>query len=148
MQECVPRRQSTSLMLYIVCAGMRTTAPVYIFNAVYCVCRNAYHGASPQLMGLTALNTWRFNVPTGFGFHQVRSWNPCIHNLSVKATFDVMLSRICRGSDFISFQAFCWYVNCRIDLCHDGRNDLIKYKHRAKITFNYFPKENLTAQVK
>jgi len=147
VQKCVPRRQSTSLMLYIVCAGMRTmapvhifnvvycvcrnanhgasphlmlyivcagmrtTAPVYIFNAVYCVCRNAYHGASPQLMGLTALNTWRFNVPTGFGFHQVRSWNPCIHNLSVKATFDVMLSRICGGSDFISFQAFCWYVN-------------------------------------
>lgn len=36
--------------------------------------RNAYHGASPYLMGLTALSTWRFNVPTGFGIHQ--SMNP------------------------------------------------------------------------
>ncbi|KAL4235440.1 alanine--glyoxylate aminotransferase 2 [Mactra antiquata] len=32
--------------------------------------RNAYHGASPYLMGLTAINTWRFNVPSGFGIHQ------------------------------------------------------------------------------
>lgn len=38
---------------------------------VKCFCRNAYHGASPYLMGLTALSTWRFNVPTGFGIHQV-----------------------------------------------------------------------------
>ncbi|XP_062602333.1 alanine--glyoxylate aminotransferase 2, mitochondrial-like [Saccostrea cucullata] len=36
--------------------------------------RNAYHGASPYLMGLTAMSTWRFNVPTGFGIHQ--SMNP------------------------------------------------------------------------
>lgn len=32
--------------------------------------QNAYHGDSPFLMGLTSLNTWRFSVPTGFGFHQ------------------------------------------------------------------------------
>ncbi|XP_041375201.1 alanine--glyoxylate aminotransferase 2, mitochondrial-like [Gigantopelta aegis] len=32
--------------------------------------RNAYHGASPYLMGLTALSTWRYNTPTGFGIHQ------------------------------------------------------------------------------
>lgn len=38
--------------------------------------RNAYHGASPYLMGLTALNTWKFNVPTGFGIHQTMNADP------------------------------------------------------------------------
>ncbi|XP_052232452.1 alanine--glyoxylate aminotransferase 2, mitochondrial-like [Dreissena polymorpha] len=38
--------------------------------------RNAYHGASPHLMGLTALNTWRYNVPTGFGIHQAMNPDP------------------------------------------------------------------------
>lgn len=32
--------------------------------------RNAYHGASPYLMGVTALSTWRYNTPTGFGIQQ------------------------------------------------------------------------------
>ncbi|KAL8616380.1 hypothetical protein ACOMHN_032234 [Nucella lapillus] len=32
--------------------------------------RNAYHGASPYLMGVTAISTWRYNTPTGFGVHQ------------------------------------------------------------------------------
>nr|CAG5121136.1 unnamed protein product [Candidula unifasciata] len=36
--------------------------------------RNGYHGASPYLMGVTALSTWRYNTPTGFGFHH--SVNP------------------------------------------------------------------------
>ncbi|XP_052823038.1 alanine--glyoxylate aminotransferase 2, mitochondrial isoform X1 [Octopus bimaculoides] len=38
--------------------------------------RNAYHGASPYLMGLTALGTWRYNVPTGFGIHQTMNPDP------------------------------------------------------------------------
>ncbi|ESO84459.1 hypothetical protein LOTGIDRAFT_132142 [Lottia gigantea] len=38
--------------------------------------RNAYHGASPYLMGLTAMSTWRFNTPTGFGIHQVMNPDP------------------------------------------------------------------------
>ncbi|KAK3608047.1 hypothetical protein CHS0354_031033 [Potamilus streckersoni] len=38
--------------------------------------RNAYHGASPYLMGLTALSTWRYNVPTGFGIHQTMNPDP------------------------------------------------------------------------
>ena len=29
--------------------------------------RNGYHGMSPYTMGLTALHTWKFNTPTGFG---------------------------------------------------------------------------------
>lgn len=32
--------------------------------------RNAYHGASPYLMGVTAISTWRYNTPTGFGVQQ------------------------------------------------------------------------------
>ncbi|WAR13621.1 AGT2-like protein [Mya arenaria] len=38
--------------------------------------RNAYHGASPHLMGLTAISTWRFNVPSGFGIHQTMNADP------------------------------------------------------------------------
>lgn len=32
--------------------------------------QHAYHGASPYLMGLTALSSWRYSQPTGFGIHQ------------------------------------------------------------------------------
>lgn len=31
--------------------------------------RNAYHGTSPTTVGLTALNTWKYPVPQGFGVH-------------------------------------------------------------------------------
>jgi len=39
--------------------------------------RNAYHGASPYLMGLTSLSTWRYSVPSGFGMHQ--TMNPDVY---------------------------------------------------------------------
>lgn len=39
--------------------------------------RNSYHGASPYLMGVTALSTWRYNTPTGFGMHQ--AMNPDVY---------------------------------------------------------------------
>ncbi|KAK2170495.1 hypothetical protein NP493_1149g00072 [Ridgeia piscesae] len=32
--------------------------------------RNAYHGTSPYMMGVTALGNWRFQVPAGFGVQQ------------------------------------------------------------------------------
>uniref|UniRef100_A0A0B7AD12 Alanine--glyoxylate aminotransferase 2, mitochondrial n=1 Tax=Arion vulgaris TaxID=1028688 RepID=A0A0B7AD12_9EUPU len=38
--------------------------------------RNGYHGASPYLMGVTALSTWRYNNPTGFGFHHTMNPDP------------------------------------------------------------------------
>ncbi|XP_048253365.1 alanine--glyoxylate aminotransferase 2, mitochondrial-like [Haliotis rufescens] len=38
--------------------------------------RNAYHGMSPYLMGLTAISTWRYNTPTGFGIHQAMNPDP------------------------------------------------------------------------
>jgi len=49
-----------------------------LYTGVYDVVslRNAYHGASPYLMGLTAMNTWKFNVPTGFGMHQTMNADP------------------------------------------------------------------------
>jgi len=31
--------------------------------------RNAYHGTSPTTVGLTALNTWKYPMPQGFGIH-------------------------------------------------------------------------------
>ncbi|TVQ76304.1 MAG: aspartate aminotransferase family protein [Phycisphaeraceae bacterium] len=34
--------------------------------------RNAYHGASPTAIGLTALHTWRYPVPQGFGMHHTK----------------------------------------------------------------------------
>ena len=37
--------------------------------------RNGYHGASPYTMGMTAVGTWKFNHPVGFGIHQVTNCN-------------------------------------------------------------------------
>ena len=34
--------------------------------------RNAYHGTSPHAIGLTALHTWRYPMPQGFGMHHAR----------------------------------------------------------------------------
>lgn len=34
--------------------------------------RNGYHGSSPYTMGMTAVGTWKFNHPVGFGIHQVK----------------------------------------------------------------------------
>ena len=38
--------------------------------------RGAFHGASPYLMGLTAMSTWRYQSPTGFGIHQTVNPDP------------------------------------------------------------------------
>ncbi|KAK2163615.1 hypothetical protein LSH36_76g00083 [Paralvinella palmiformis] len=38
--------------------------------------RGAFHGASPYLMGLTAISTWRYQSPTGFGVHQTANPDP------------------------------------------------------------------------
>ncbi|KAL5022427.1 hypothetical protein ScPMuIL_001582 [Solemya velum] len=38
--------------------------------------RNAYHGMSPYMMGMTAISTWRPNVPSGFGIHQAVNPDP------------------------------------------------------------------------
>ncbi|TVQ30183.1 MAG: aspartate aminotransferase family protein [Phycisphaeraceae bacterium] len=34
--------------------------------------RNAYHGTSPNSLGLTALHTWKYPTPHGFGVHHAR----------------------------------------------------------------------------
>uniref|UniRef100_A0A2C9JL81 Alanine--glyoxylate aminotransferase 2, mitochondrial n=1 Tax=Biomphalaria glabrata TaxID=6526 RepID=A0A2C9JL81_BIOGL len=49
-----------------------------MYTGVYdCISlRNGYHGASPYLMGVTALSTWRYNNPTGFGFQQAMNPDP------------------------------------------------------------------------
>ncbi|OQV15751.1 Alanine--glyoxylate aminotransferase 2, mitochondrial [Hypsibius exemplaris] len=38
--------------------------------------RSGYHGTSPNLMGLTALSTWHYNLPSGFGIHQTVNPDP------------------------------------------------------------------------
>ncbi|XP_013396767.1 alanine--glyoxylate aminotransferase 2, mitochondrial-like [Lingula anatina] len=38
--------------------------------------RNAYHGVSPYVIGLTAHSTWRYNMPAGFGIHQAMNADP------------------------------------------------------------------------
>lgn len=35
--------------------------------------RNGYHGMSPSAMGITALKTWKFPVPQGFGIHHAKT---------------------------------------------------------------------------
>eukprot|EP00058_Branchiostoma_floridae_P008794 XP_002594282.1 hypothetical protein BRAFLDRAFT_260217 [Branchiostoma floridae] len=39
--------------------------------------RNAYHGASPYTMGLTAHSTWTYNMASGFGHHH--AMNPDVY---------------------------------------------------------------------
>ena len=43
----------------------------FIHSSLPLFIRNGFHGASPHLMGVTALSTWRYQVPTGFGIQQV-----------------------------------------------------------------------------
>ncbi|XP_072013871.1 alanine--glyoxylate aminotransferase 2, mitochondrial-like [Amphiura filiformis] len=38
--------------------------------------RNAYHGMSPQTMGLTSLGNWHYQVPRGFGVHNAVNPDP------------------------------------------------------------------------
>ena len=46
---------------------------VYLFT---CLFRNGYHGGSPQVMGLTSMNTWRYKMPMGFGISQTMNPDP------------------------------------------------------------------------
>jgi alanine-glyoxylate transaminase/(R)-3-amino-2-methylpropionate-pyruvate transaminase len=43
--------------------------------------RNGYHGMSPYTMGLTALHTWKFNTPTGFGIQHTMNPGKISQNL-------------------------------------------------------------------
>ena len=47
--------------------------------------RNGYHGMSPYTMGLTALHTWKFNTPTGFGIqHTMNPGKITFYKKSIK----------------------------------------------------------------
>ena len=54
----------------------------FIHSFIHLFIRNGFHGASPHLMGVTALSTWRYQVPTGFGIQQVRIFNKKDKNLT------------------------------------------------------------------
>lgn len=46
-------------------------ARLYTGNFDIISLRNAYHGASPYTLGLTAHGTWKYNIANGFGVHHV-----------------------------------------------------------------------------
>lgn len=41
-------------------------------NVFFFCYRNGYHGTSPGTLGILAHNTWKLNVPVGFGVYQVK----------------------------------------------------------------------------
>jgi len=47
----------------------------YTQNFDFLALRNAYHGMSYAMMGVTALHTWKYNVPQGFGIKHVMNPN-------------------------------------------------------------------------
>ncbi|CAM6100541.1 unnamed protein product [Calypogeia fissa] len=51
-------------------------ARLYTGNFDIIALRNAYHGMSPATMGLTAHNTWKYNVAQGFGVHHALNPDP------------------------------------------------------------------------
>ncbi len=53
-----------------------TMARLFTGNHDVIALRNAYHGASPHAMGLTAHSTWKFPLPQGLGVHHVSCPDP------------------------------------------------------------------------
>ncbi|XP_047502958.1 alanine--glyoxylate aminotransferase 2, mitochondrial-like [Penaeus chinensis] len=51
-------------------------ARLYTGNFDIISLRNAYHGASPYTLGLTAHGTWKFNTANGFGVHHASNPDP------------------------------------------------------------------------
>src|SRR3954470_22810325 len=51
-------------------------ARAYTGNYDVIALRNAYHGGNALTMGLTAHNTWKFNVPHSFGVHHAITPDP------------------------------------------------------------------------
>src|SRR3954470_17092457 len=51
-------------------------ARLYTGNYDVIALRNAYHGGNVSGMGLTAHNTWKFNVPHSFGVHHAQAPYP------------------------------------------------------------------------
>ncbi|XP_006814934.1 alanine--glyoxylate aminotransferase 2, mitochondrial-like [Saccoglossus kowalevskii] len=60
---------------YIVNSGSEANdlamlmARLYTGNYDIISLRSAYHGGSPYLQGLTAISTWNYKFPRGFGIH-------------------------------------------------------------------------------
>jgi alanine-glyoxylate transaminase/(R)-3-amino-2-methylpropionate-pyruvate transaminase len=53
-----------------------TMARLYTGNHDVIALRNAYHGGTPGTMGLTSLNTWKFQVPQTTGVHHALNPDP------------------------------------------------------------------------
>ena len=68
----------------------------YTGNYDFISLRNGYHGMSYSMMGVTALRTWKFPVPQGFGVHQAVNPNtyrgpfgPDVPNVGKKYALEV-----------------------------------------------------------
>ena len=53
-----------------------TMARLYTGHTDVIALRNGNHGGSPSSMGITALNMWKYPVPSGFGIHHAPSPDP------------------------------------------------------------------------
>ncbi|GAV02097.1 hypothetical protein RvY_12702 [Ramazzottius varieornatus] len=69
-------------VVYLVNSGSEANDLAMLLARLHSGCydiiglRSGYHGTSPNLMGLTALSSWHYNIPTGFGIHQTMNPDP------------------------------------------------------------------------
>jgi len=83
VEELTSRLPGNLKVAYITNSGSEANDLAILMARMYtgvydCISlRNGYHGASPYLMGVTALSTWRYNSPTGFGFQN--AMNPDVY---------------------------------------------------------------------
>jgi len=73
--ELAQRLPSKLSVVYFLNSGSEANdlamlmARAYTGNFDFLALRNGYHGMSMNTMGLTALHTWKYNQPQGFGIH-------------------------------------------------------------------------------
>ncbi|RWS26735.1 Alanine--glyoxylate aminotransferase 2-like protein [Leptotrombidium deliense] len=65
-------------------------ARLYTQSFDFIALRNAYHGCSSAAMGLTAIGTWKYNFPNGFGIHHTLNPDPYRGKYGGKACRDSM----------------------------------------------------------
>ncbi|XP_022110098.1 alanine--glyoxylate aminotransferase 2, mitochondrial-like [Acanthaster planci] len=88
--------------------------------------RNAYHGISPTLLGLTCLGNWLYDIPGGFGYHNAINPDPFRGPWGGKN---------CRDSPVQTIrQCDCAAGQCHAkDMYIDQLKDLLRYETPKKI---------------
>ena len=81
-QEMAAKMPGDLKVCYFVNSGSEANdlavlmARLYTGNYDMIALRNCYHGTSMGTMGLTAHSTWKYNTPTGFGYHHALNPDP------------------------------------------------------------------------